>query len=191
MERIHHIRRVTMVILMVAALGMAACNDDNDNGTNPTGSTQTDTTLSDGGIMHVAMTLNQGEVLTSQPGISKGMRDSVRAFAQMMVTEHTSSAQLAQTTAGNAGLTMQPNAVSDSLNNVAQGVAAKLSSLSGATFDSTFIEAQVTMHHQALDMLDFTLIPKAQNQQVKSFLTNMRATVAQHLTMAKAMMNRM
>ena len=35
------------------------------------------------------------------------------------------------------------------------------------------------MHHQALDMLDFTLIPKAQNQQVKSFLTNMRATVAQ------------
>jgi putative membrane protein len=191
MERIRHIRRATVMFMVAAALGMAACNDDNDNGTNPTGSAQNDTTLSDGGIMHVAMTLNQGEVITNQPGVSKGTTDSVRAFAQMMVTEHGSTAQLAQTTAGNAGLALQPNAISASLNSVAQGVAAKLSSLNGASFDSTFMEAQVTMHHQALDMLDYALIPKAQNQQVRTFLTNMRATVAQHLTRATALMNRM
>jgi putative membrane protein len=187
---LHHCIRCARLVLAVTLLaGVAACNDSSTNSTSQ--NTTSADSLTDGSILHIAMTLNQGEVMTNQPGITKATSDSLRQFAQQMVTEHGQTAQLVQTTATNAGITLRSNIISTMLNNSAQGVAAKLNAMSGVAFDTTYIQAQVTMHHQALDMLDFTLIPRAQNAQVKTLLTDMRAAVMMHLTHAQALMRMM
>jgi putative membrane protein len=62
---------------------------------------------------------------------------------------------------------------------------AKLMPLMGAAFDKAYIDSQVEMHTTALQLLDTQLIPSAMNAEIKTEMTAMRATVAEHLDAAK------
>ncbi len=188
MSQLHRTIRyyVPQFLLLVALLGIAACDDNSTDPGDNTGGV--DTTLTDNEIMHIARTANQGEVLTNQPAISKATNDSLRQFAQMMVTEHTKMVQRFDSLASAMQMTPVSNQISVTLNNSAQGTVTKLNALNGSAFDMAFLEAQHTMHHHVLDMLDYTLIPKAQNAGVRTLLTQMRASVQMHLDHIRAMM---
>jgi putative membrane protein len=60
-----------------------------------------------------------------------------------------------------------------------------LQGLTGADFDRAYIANEVALHQQVLDMIDQTLIPAAQNQDLKNLLTQVRPAVAAHLEHAR------
>lgn len=59
-----------------------------------------------------------------------------------------------------------------------------LHGMSGVDFDRTYVQYQQQTCHMLLNVLDAQLIPEAHNQPLRSLLTQIRGTVAQHLSQA-------
>jgi len=62
---------------------------------------------------------------------------------------------------------------------------AMLRQQTGAAFDTAYMDVQVVMHMRVLGLLDSTLIPSAQNAEVRTELQTMRTAVMQHLVEAQ------
>jgi putative membrane protein len=62
---------------------------------------------------------------------------------------------------------------------------AALKKLSGAAFDQAYIDHEVAFHQAVLDALDKTLIPSAQNAELKALLVKVRPAFVAHLEHAK------
>ena len=58
--------------------------------------------------------------------------------------------------------------------------------MTGAAFDKAYIDNEVTYHQAVLDALDQTLIPGAQNAELKTLLQTVRPNIAGHLERAKS-----
>jgi putative membrane protein len=142
-------------------------------------------TLNDAQIAHVAVTANSIDsaagVLAKQKGTSKAVKD----FAQTMITDHTGVNKQAVALAKKLNVTPQDNPVSQQLKSGADQNMSNLQGKTGADFDSTYIDHEVTYHQAVLDALDKTLIPQAQNAELKAFLQKIRPVVAAHLDRAK------
>ena len=57
--------------------------------------------------------------------------------------------------------------------------------MKGAAFDRAYIEHEIAYHQQVLDALDKTLIPGAQNAELKALLVKVRPAFVAHLDHAK------
>ena len=57
--------------------------------------------------------------------------------------------------------------------------------LHGADFDRAYIAHEITMHQNVLNTLDQTLIPNAQNAELKALLQKVRPLIESHLQMAQ------
>jgi putative membrane protein len=160
--------------------------------------------LQDDQILHTFLTINEGEIATSRSMASPSsvaMSDStsidhsmiltgdpsadVRAFAQMMIAHHSMVVEEIQNTADSMDLELQPNQVSMTLNNTAQGVVERMESLTGMQEEMEYILTQIVLHQNALNMLDHTLIPQADDTQLRQMLQDGRQDVANHLIMAQ------
>jgi len=137
--------------------------------------------LTDGNVVAVAMALNNGEIMTSQPAISKAANARVKTFAQLMIDHHTAAnGQLAA-----VGIPAQENAMSQALTQTATELTASLSPLSGEQFDRAYMRAQIQLHETALRTLTNVLIPETESGALLNVLQQMRATVVSHLEMAR------
>ncbi|MFL5620508.1 MAG: DUF4142 domain-containing protein, partial [Gemmatimonadaceae bacterium] len=81
--------------------------------------------------------------------------------------------------------TPEDNDVSKSLKSSADSSTASLQGQSGAAFDKGYIDHEVAYHQTVLDALDKTLIPGAQNAELKALLEKARPSFAAHLARAK------
>ena len=57
--------------------------------------------------------------------------------------------------------------------------------LSGAAFDKAYVDHEVAYHEQVLDAVDKTLIPSAQNAELKALLVKVRPAFVAHLEHAR------
>ena len=64
---------------------------------------------------------------------------------------------------------------------------AKLKTLHGAKFDQAYVDNEVAYHAAVMDALDKTLIPSAQNAELKALLVKVRPAFVAHLDHAKHM----
>ena len=76
-------------------------------------------------------------------------------------------------------------------NQAADIARATLKGLSGADFDKAYVNAEVDLHQAVLDQLDNTLIPSAQNAELKSLLEQARPTISAHLDHAKSLKSKL
>jgi putative membrane protein len=60
-----------------------------------------------------------------------------------------------------------------------------LKQLKGAAFDRAYVDHEVAYHQQVLDAVDKTLIPSAQNADLKALLVKVRPAFVAHLEHAK------
>jgi putative membrane protein len=79
------------------------------------------------------------------------------------------------------GVTPEDNPTSQSLKQGGDANLANLKSLKGAPFDQAYIDHEVTYHENVLDALDKTLIPDAQNAELKALLVKVRPAFVAHL----------
>src|SRR6185436_15513770 len=84
-------------------------------------------------------------------------------------------------------VTPEDNPTSKSLKSGGEDNVKNLQKLSGAAFDKAYVDHEVAYHQEVIDALDKTLIPSAQNAELKSLLVAVRPAFVAHLEHAKSL----
>jgi putative membrane protein len=97
-----------------------------------------------------------------------------------MVRDHTAVNDQALALVKKLGVTPQDNPTSQSLSAGAKAEEAKLEGLNGPAFDRAYVRNEVAYHKTVNAALDDTLIPDAQNAELKSLLQTGRKLFGEH-----------
>ena len=133
-------------------------------------SAQTPAKPNDAQIAHIAYTADNIDIKTGQLALQKSKNAQVKAFAQDMVRDHTAVNEKALALVKKLHVTPEDNPTSQSLIKQADAERTKLSSLNGAAFDKAYVDNEVAFHKAVDHALETTLIPSAQNPELKSLL---------------------
>ena len=140
---------------------------------------------SDAQIAAVVVTANQVDIDAGKLAESKGSNAEVKAFGKQMVTDHSGVNKQAVALVTKLKVTPEDNATSKSLKAGGADNVKNLEKLSGAAFDRAYVDHEVAYHQQVLDAIDKTLIPSAQNAELKALLVAVRPAFVAHLDHAK------
>ena len=121
-------------------------------------------------IAHIAYTADQLDIEAGKQALDKSKNKDVRAFAQRMVGDHTMVNNEALTLVKKLKVTPEDNPTSQSLTKQADATRDKLASLNGAAFDKAYVDNEVAFHKTVNTALSDTLIPNAQNAELKALL---------------------
>ncbi len=141
--------------------------------------------INDAQIASIVVTANQVDIDAGKLAAARSTAADVKAFAQLMVTDHTGVNKSATDLAARLKLTPQDNPTSQTLKSEGVKNLAHLKTLKGAAFDKAYIDHEVTYHQQVIDALDSTLIPGATNPELKALLVKVRPAFVAHLEHAK------
>ena len=150
-------------------------------------------TVTDAQIASIVVTANQVDIDAGKLAESKATHADVKKFAQQMVTDHSGVNKQATELVTKLKVTPQDNPTSQSLKTGGEKNVTHLKTLSGTAFDKAYIDQEVTYHEAVLKALDTTLIPSAQNAELKALLVKVRPAFVAHLEHAKqvqAMLNK-
>jgi putative membrane protein len=136
-------------------------------------------------IASIVVTANQVDIDAGKLAESKGSTPEIKKFGQQMVTDHTGVNKQATELVTKLKVTPEDNPTSQSLKTGGTNNVAHLKTLSGKAFDKGYIDHEVDYHQQVLDAIDKTLIPNAQNAELKALLVKVRPAIAAHLEHAK------
>ena len=140
---------------------------------------------SDAEIAHIVVTANQVDIDAGQLAEKQGSDKAVRDFGKQMVTDHTAVNKQATELAGKLKVKPQENKRSADLKKGGEENVAKLKKLKGKEFDKAYVDHEVTYHQAVLDAVDKTLIPSAQNAELKALIEKVRPAFVAHLDHAK------
>lgn len=142
--------------------------------------------INDAQIAHIAVTANAIDSAAGEVAKAKGTAKAVKDFAQTMIMDHGGVNKQAVALATKLAVTPEDNDVSRQLKSGADQAAAAAQAATGAAFDKTYIDNEVAYHQGVLDALDKTLIPSAQNAELKGLLEKVRPAFVAHLERAKS-----
>ena len=142
--------------------------------------------VTDGQIAAIVVTANQVDVDAGKVAEAKGTHSEVKAFGRQMAADHSGVNKQAAALAAKLGLKPEDNPTAQSLKSGGEANVKKLQALTGAAFDRAYIDNEVAYHRQVLEALDTTLIPSAQNAELKALLEKVRPAFVAHLSHAQA-----
>ena len=147
----------TFVIGTLLALGMGGAAIAADAPTDPQ-------------IAHIAYTAGQIDIAAAEQAIKKSQNAEIIAFAKQMEEDHKAVNDQALALVKKLNVTPEDNPTSQALSKAAADKLAELDKLDGAAFDKAYIDNEVA-YHKAVNMaLSGTLIPAAQNAELKALL---------------------
>jgi putative membrane protein len=141
--------------------------------------------LNDAQIASIVVTANQVDIEAGELARTAASSGEVRKFAERMVVDHTGVNKSAGELAAKLKVTPQDNETSRALKSGGEQNLTKLRGLKGAAFDRAYVDQEVAYHAQVLDAIDKTLIPNAQNAELKALIVKVRPAIAAHLEHAK------
>jgi putative membrane protein len=141
--------------------------------------------LNDAQIARVLVTINQGEIEAAKIAESRAQSESAKKFATMMIQDHTQNLAESKNLARKDNFGMAKSSLATSLENDAKRSNAQIKKSAKQDFDQAYMKEQVAMHQKALDTLKNTLIPNAQNADLKKLLEDTTKHVESHLELAK------
>ena len=136
-------------------------------------------------IAAIVVTANQVDIDAGKLAKSQAQSKEVAAFAERMIVDHAGVNQAASELVTRLKVTPEPNPTSQSLQQGGEENLAKLKQLSGQAFDRAYVEHEVAYHEAVLDAVDKTLIPSAQNAELKALLVKVRPAFVAHLAHAR------
>ncbi len=126
--------------------------------------------IDDAQIAHIAYTAGAIDVTAAKQALQKSHNPEVRAFAEEMARDHAAVNEQALALLKKLGVTPQDNSTSQSLASNAAAEQEKLGALSGSEYDKAYAANEVAFHQAVNAALTDTLIPSAQNAELKSLL---------------------
>jgi putative membrane protein len=124
----------------------------------------------DAQIAHIAYTADQIDIAAAKQALAKSKDKQVRAFAEEMIRDHTAVNNQALALVKKLGVTPQANPTSTALSAQAAQKLKDFAKLSGSAFDKAYVANEVAYHKTVNKALADTLIPDAQNAELKSLL---------------------
>ena len=141
--------------------------------------------VNDAQIASIVVTANQVDIDAGKLAAERAASSEVKAFGQLMVTDHSGVNKAASDLVTKLGVTPEESPTSQQLRQGGEQNRSNLQGLSGAEFDRAYIAHEVQYHQAVLDAIDNTLIPNAQNAELKALLQQTRPAVEAHLQHAK------
>ena len=141
--------------------------------------------VTDAQIASIVVTANQVDVDAGKLAQAQSTNPEVKKFAQQMVTDHTGVNKQAVALVTKLKVTPEDNDTSKALKAGGEKNVTSLKSMKGAAFDKAYIDHEVAYHQQVLDAIDKTLIPGAQNAELKALLVKVRPAFVAHLEHAQ------
>ena len=125
---------------------------------------------SDPQIAHIAYTAGLIDIAAAKQALGKASNKDVKTFAQDMVRDHEAVNKQALDLVKKLKVTPEDNDTSKTLSKNAADKLAELAKLNGAAFDKAYIANEVAYHKAVDSALETTLIPSANNAELKSLL---------------------
>jgi putative membrane protein len=142
--------------------------------------------LADPQIAAVTQAANQAEVEQAKIAQKKAKHARVKKFAAMMIKHHGDAQKKQDKLAKKLTLTVEDSPALAELKSSNQSTLEKLESTNaGPDFDMAYMNAQVEAHQKVLDVIDKQLLPNAQNEELKTLITELRPVIEAHLTEAR------
>lgn len=141
--------------------------------------------LTDAQIAAIVVTANQIDIENGELAKSKSQNAEVTKFATRMIEDHTSVNKAASDLVTKLNVTPEENSTSRTLKEGADATREQLKALEGAAFDKAYVDNEVAYHQAVLSVLDGTLIPSAQNEELKAMLVGVRPAFVAHLEHAQ------
>ena len=121
-------------------------------------------------IAHIAYTAGVIDITAAKQAKSKSKNKEVLAFANAMLRDHEAVNKQALALVKKLKVTPEDNDTSRSLSKAAADKQTELAKLSGAAYDKAYFENEVAYHKTVNGALESTLIPSANNAELKSLL---------------------
>ena len=141
--------------------------------------------INDAQIAAIVVTANQVDIDAGKVAEANGSTKDVKEFGMQMVAAHSGVNKSAVDLVTRLKVTPQESDTSKALKQGGDQNVAHLKTLTGRAFDRAYIEHEVAYHQQVLEAIDKTLIPGANNAQLKDLLVKVRPAIAAHLEHAK------
>ena len=140
---------------------------------------------SDPQIAGIVVTANQIDIDAGKLAKSRSKNKEVQEFPQRMITDHTAVNKQAGALAKKLGVKPEDNDTSKSLKQGAADNVKNLKGLKDGAFDKAYVDHEVAYHQAVLDAIDKTLIPSAQNAELKGLIEKVRPAIQAHVEHAK------
>jgi putative membrane protein len=147
--------------------------------------------LTDPQIAHIVVTADDGDIANAKQALAKSKNAEVQRFANRMIADHGSVNDQATALAKKLKITPEDNPTSKSLKDAQDANRTKLDALSGAAFDKAYADNEAAYHKTVDDALSNTLIPDAQNAELKSLLESGLKIFQDHLRDAQNMVKQL
>jgi putative membrane protein len=121
-------------------------------------------------IAHIAYTAGQLDIEAAKQALEKSKNKEVRDFAQDMVRDHTEVSKQALALVTKLKVKPEDNDTSRALTKQAAAKRDELAKLNGAAFDKAYVANEVAYHKTVNGALESTLIPSANNAELKTLL---------------------
>jgi putative membrane protein len=145
----------------------------------------------DAQIAHIAYTAGQIDVAAARQALQRSHDAAVRSFAQTMVRDHEAVNRQAVALVTRLHVTPAPNPTSAALSSQAEATLRRLAGLRGAAYDRAYVANEVAYHRTVNGALRDTLIPSAQNAELKSLLQSGLALFSEHQAHAEQLASRL
>jgi putative membrane protein len=139
----------------------------------------------DAQIAHIAYTAGQLDIDAARQALEKSTNPEVRAFAELMARDHAAVNEQAVALVTRLQVTPEANPISVALSEAAAATHARLEALDGAAFDAAYVANEAAFHKTVNTALGGTLIPQADNAELKSLLETGLALFQSHQTHAE------
>jgi putative membrane protein len=127
--------------------------------------------VNDAQIAHIAYTAGVIDIDAAKLALEKSKNAEVRAFAENMVSDHTAVNDQALALVKKLNVTPEDNDTSKALAKAAADKKTELATLDAAAFDAAYVANEVAYHKTVNGALEGTLIPAAQNAELKELLS--------------------
>jgi putative membrane protein len=138
-------------------------------------------------IVDIMAAINVGEIQAANIAMKKAQNPEVKKFAQQMHADHNALNKELMNLDIKLGIPSDRSERSLLIKEKNQFTLGRLKDKTGREFDETYIEDQVMMHKLALETIEHSLMPSAEDPKLKGALQKARQKVAQHLEHARGL----
>ena len=139
----------------------------------------------DAQIASIVVTANQVDIDAGKLAVRKTHRKDVRAFAQLMISDHTGVNNSAMDLVTRLHMAPEAGPISGHLQTDGDENLRTLKTLNGTAFDRAYVDHEVEYHQHVLATINELLIPSGSNAEWKALLVQVEPAFVGHLKHAK------
>jgi putative membrane protein len=141
--------------------------------------------VTDPQIAAIVVAANDVDIAAGRLAATRAHNPEVRVFAKQMITDHSMVNKQAKDLVTKLNVTPESNPTSEQLTKDGERNRQALQEKRDTAFDRAYIDNEVTYHQAVLTAIDSTLLPNAQNAELKTLLQQTRPAIAGHLAHAQ------